>query len=70
LLHFGNGDSVILAYFHAGFTAETLFGLHGLGLTVFHLENLGRTSGYTFFTTGTFVLVYFYFKHGLPPKKG
>jgi len=62
------GDCTLWAYFNAGLAAEALIGLDRLCFAVYHLENLGRTSCYTFLIAYTFVFIYNYFKHGSPPK--
>ncbi|OGR17243.1 MAG: hypothetical protein A2X81_08105 [Desulfobacterales bacterium GWB2_56_26] len=62
------GDCTFWAYFNAGLTTEALIGLDRLCFAVYHLENLGRTSCYTFLIAYAFVFIYNYFKHGSPPK--
>ena len=49
--------------------AQTLVGIHRIGLAVLHFENLSRTGIYALFVTGTFVVIYNDFPHDMTSIK-
>lgn len=65
--HFGHGNGTLRTNLDTGLATETLINLNRFGLPIFKFENLCGTGIHAFFTTGTFVLINYNFKHDTPP---